>query len=202
MHSATYSWLSPATVYIAENIQCEKNILAFYCCHPELRTQRHPIADVMSNIIFQIVRQKSEILRDRFQHFQSMVQKWKMLSSNATEGIVGEDFEKAIIQSTVQLLREALTAVNKQDTRKLYIILDRVDQCDCKTTYLMNELAKLVRDDSCKVKIAVVNDTAYGMDWVTEKLDKGTLEHVMSRVEWRQRRMAAYERASKISSLS
>ena len=133
--TATYSWLSPATIYIAERIQQEQKVLAYYCCHPELRADERPaVADVIPSIIFQILMRKPDILRHKYPSFLSIVSEWQQHVQKSKD-------DRRLINLMVKLLREVLAEF--KDTGMVYIILDRVDQCSCRTRYLMDELAKL-----------------------------------------------------------
>jgi hypothetical protein len=178
--TATYSWLSPATIYIAERIQQEQKVLAYYCCHPELRADERPaVADVIPSIIFQILMRKPDILRHKSPSFLSIVSEWQQHVQKSKD-------DRRLINLMVQLLREVLAEF--KDTGMVYIILDRVDQCSCRTRYLMDELAKLVGDGSYAVKIVTVIAEEDGDEWDVDNLDEKVSTHVMRKIGWRQQK--------------
>ncbi|KAI9761888.1 MAG: hypothetical protein M1840_001541 [Geoglossum simile] len=181
IHSATYSWLSPAAIHIAKQVQNEKGLLVYYCCHPEIRAELHRISDIISSLVLQILRWKPEVLRQNHQRFRSAVQQWQR------PGLKPPD--RAAVQAMVQLLREVLVEFKAEGV--VHIVLDRVEQCDCKTHHLMDELAKLAGEQSCSVKIVAIID---GEEWDTSNLEESLLIHVMKRVGWRQERISPTER--------
>ncbi|KAI9858315.1 MAG: hypothetical protein M1813_007590 [Trichoglossum hirsutum] len=178
---ATYSWLSPAAIYIAKQVQNEKGLLVYYCCHPEVRSKIHHVADVMSSLVFQILRWKPEVLQQNHQRFRSTVRQWQRPGLEPTD--------RDAIRAMVQLLREVLTEVKTEGV--VHIVIDRVEQCNCKIHHLMDELAKLVGEESCSVKIAAIIE---GDEWDTSNLEEKPLAHVMKRVGWRQERILSVER--------
>ncbi|KAH0543405.1 hypothetical protein FGG08_002263 [Glutinoglossum americanum] len=186
--AATYSWLSPATVFIAEKAQSEKRLLAYFCCHPELRAEDHPLAqDVISHLAYQLLVQRPEILRYKYSSFCSIAQeRWQSTDP------------KISVKLMARLLRETLMELEKLgDTKTVYIVLDRLDQCEwtsaakpkCKIRDVLDELAKLVADENCSVKVAIVTGAMDQQEWDVDHLGEKVSRHVRWKIGWRQKKL-------------
>lgn len=77
-----------------------------------------------------------------------------------------------------------------------YIVLDRADQCTCTVRHLMDELAALVAEERCRVKMVVTYDTAFGSKWDVENLQRELMKGVCFREPWTQRVLGVWERES------
>ena len=194
---STISWLSLATVHVSELIEDEKhtsNILLYYNCHPGLREEKKATTDVLKSLLFQIISRRPRILAHRLNHITSSLERlvpteqqntqlWPMNIRQDKSHIT----QKENIKILVGLIHEMLTEVYLSSTLAssndqnfldggnsgiVYIIIDRIDQCFCKSRYLMDELASLVMDEKLRVKIMATHDIAYGDKWETENLDE------------------------------
>jgi hypothetical protein len=182
--ATTYSWLSPAALYVAQSIsQTEKALLAYYCCHPEVRAEKRRTSVVLSTLIYQLLSQRPSILRQKKGHYYEL----------ATHFIKEEDHNA--VQEMIQLLREVLIEVGKfEDNEMTYIVIDRVDQCSFSSLTIMDQLATLVVEPNCKVKIMVTCDTSFSQNWdiyarnVGELESKLLRERVHARGPWTQSR--------------
>jgi hypothetical protein len=81
----------------------------------------------------------------------------------------------------VRLLREVLMQVKAEGVVRT--ALDRIEQCNCKTNHLMDELAKLVAEGSFSVKNAAI---IKGDELDASNLDEKPLAQLMERIGWRQ----------------
>ena len=153
--ATTYSWLSPAASYVAQTIsQNEKALLAYYCCHPEVRAEKRQTSVILSTLIYQLLSHRPSILRQKNGHYYQL----------AAHFIKKED--RSAVEGMIQLLREVLVEVEKFEADEMtYIVIDRVDQCSFSTLTIMDQLAALVVEPNCKVKIMVTCDTSFSKDW-------------------------------------
>lgn len=75
----------------------------------------------------------------------------------------------------------------------VWIVIDRLDQCDIKLRWVMDELAKVAASDKCNVKILVVVDSANAESkWDFDELDREVRARVVPRVNWDQERLAGW----------
>jgi hypothetical protein len=181
----THSWLSPAAIYIAEDLSREERNVVFYCCHPELDSKTVPTKQVISSIFLQILKWKPHLLREKAVQFHSAVlsDAWRDASN-----------EKIMVSTMVRLLNDLLATV--KDLGTTFIVIDRLDQCESPLRIVVDELLHLVSDAACDVKLAVIAETSYGRgDWHPEYLqeDEFALERVFTRKDWNQRRMTHQE---------
>jgi hypothetical protein len=152
--STTYSWLSPATSYVAQaHLKDGKSLLAYYCCHPDVRAKERHSFLVLSALIYQLLSQKSAVLRRK-------KQKYLNLSRHSLEQRNSDS-----LKGMMELLRDVLIEVATfEDIETTYIVIDRVDQCSS-TLKVLDELALLVVEPNCKVKIMVTCDTSFSESW-------------------------------------
>lgn len=153
--ATTYSWLSPAASYVAQTVsQNEKALLAYYCCHPEVRAEKRRTSVVLSTLIYQLLLYMPSILRQKKAHYNEF----------AAHFIMEEDV--SAVEGMMQLLREVLIELRKLADKEItYIVIDRVDQCSFSTRTVMDQLAALVLEPNCKVKIVVTCDTSFSKNW-------------------------------------
>jgi hypothetical protein len=154
-----------------------------YCCHPEVRAEKRRTSVVLSTLIYQLLSQRPSILRQKKGHYYEL----------ATHFIKEEDHNA--VQEMIQLLREVLIEVGKfEDNEMTYIVIDRVDQCSFSSLTIMDQLATLVVEPNCKVKIMVTCDTSFSQNWdiyarnVGELESKLLRERVHTRGPWTQSR--------------
>lgn len=177
----THSWLSPATIYIAEELRKNERLVAFYSCHPGVRAEGHTGKDIMSIITYQILEWKPEILRRKDQQFRSKLQSVAWSSPEK---------EKAAVSLSFRLLREVLLDI--KDLGTVFLLLDRVDLCSWKLHNVMAALVELVESESCMVKIVVVLDTVRG-EWDSDRGEESALDRVMVHQGWDQRKLSPME---------
>jgi hypothetical protein len=181
----THCWLSPAAIYIAEDLSREEKTVVFYSCHPELDSKSVPTKQIISSIILQILKWKPHILREKAVQFHSVV------LSDAWRDAINE---KIMVRSMIGLLNDLLAAV--KDLGTTFIVIDRLDQCESPLRIVMDELLRLVGDEACNVKLAIIAETSYKRgDWHPEYLqeDEFALNRVFKHKDWNQGRMTHQE---------
>ncbi|MCJ1252165.1 hypothetical protein MMC30_009404 [Trapelia coarctata] len=184
-HGLTHSWLSPATIHVAEEAAIDGKKVAYYCFHPDNRADIDPKKDFLSTLICQILEWKPSILRRKNQHFLSVV-------SSKEWG--DRETHKTALAVRFSLLREVL--VEMKDLGSITMVLDRIELCNWKLLVLMHALvgfvASLTVDDCCVVKIMVVLDTAKEY-WDAESLEEKDADRVMLYQRWDQEQMSPLE---------
>ena len=181
MPGLTHCWLSPAAIYIAEGLIKEDKKLAFYSGHPELQSKSSSAKQIISSIILQILKWKPQVLRDKGVQFHTAV---------LSDAWQDSRNEKVMVRAMIRLLRDLLAEV--KDLGTAFIIIDRLDQCESEIRIVMDELAGLVGDATCRVKVAVIAETSYGRgEWRHEflKEDDYALDRVFVHKGWNQERM-------------
>ena len=185
MPGLTHSWLSPAAIYIAEELTKDGRNLAFYSCHSELESKSSSAKQILSAIIMQILKWKPIILRDKGIQFHTSV---------LSDAWQDSRNEKVMVRSMIRLLRDILAEVKELGTN--FIIIDRLDQCESEIRIVMDEFAGLVGDKSCDVKIMIVAETSYGRgEWRHEflKEDDYALDRVFVHKGWNQERITSQQ---------
>jgi len=190
----TYSWLSPAAIYVAEQQSASEksdDLCVYYNCHPSLSPDanvRHGSLELLGSIIWSVLRWKPAVLRHRWQHVKQGIEKAKSLRA---EGDIRQS-----VKSMINLLKDVLIEAQKRtDNGFAYFVLDRLDQIDIKLRYLMDELAHIVAVRDCKVKMFVVVDPAYAQgEWDLDMLDSEFRDRVLHQANWDQTRLPTYER--------
>jgi hypothetical protein len=181
----SHCWLSPAAIYIAEDLARENLHVAFFSCHPDLESRSIPMKRVISSIILQILKRTPHILREKAVQFHS--------------ALLSDPFRNSYNMKTqaramTKLLGEVLAAV--KDLGTTFIVLDRLDQCEGKFNVVMDELLKLVGDPACNVKLAIIAETSTGGgEWHPEFLpeDEYRLDHVFRHQDWNQGKLTNHE---------
>ena len=178
----THSWLSPAAIHVTEKERGENRRVAFYSCHPNALADRHSGREIISSIIFQMLEWKPDVLRHKFQQFQSMVQSdaWREREN-----------ENTVLHVMFQLLRQVILEVH--DLGRIYIVIDRIDLYSGNLRKMMNELVELVTDQSHVVKVMAVLDPARGYWDPSETIEEGALSRVFFHQDWNQRQLSAQE---------
>ena len=190
-HGYTHSWLSSAAVHVAEEGMREGGKVAYYCCHPDMRSESHRAKDVLRSLIYQILEWKPDVLRHKNQSF---------LSSVRSEAWRTPATDDEAIKSVLQLFREVL--VELRDVKSITVVVDRLDLCEEKLLVLMDSLVGFITgltDESCVVKMMVVLDPANGY-WDAETLDEKDAEKVMLRQGWNQRQLSPSEMQKRMHS--
>ena len=121
----THSWLSPVTSYVTEDMRNHGQKVVYYCCHPGNSAERHQGKDVIFSIAYQMLEWKPEILRWKYQQFKTIARSKARYAERETE----------VVTTCFQVLREVL--VEMKDLGMVFIVLDRVDQCDWKLQLMM-----------------------------------------------------------------
>ena len=133
----SHCWLSPAAIYITEDLAREGIHSAFFSCHPDLDSRPVPTKQIISSIILQILNQKPHILRKKAVQFHSAAMSDPFRNSyNA----------KTQARAMMKLLGDVLAAV--KDLGTTVIVLDRLDKCESKFNIVMDELLRLVGDSA------------------------------------------------------
>ncbi|KAK3690380.1 hypothetical protein B0T22DRAFT_515714 [Podospora appendiculata] len=166
----THSWLSPAAIYIAEDLTRQNANVAFFSCHPDFENPRVPGAAVLSSLVFQVLQWRPAILRNKDAEFRHIL---------ATTP--PDKRERGL----VILLSAAL--LEMQDMRAVPI------------DTITNELARLVTDlgssELC-VKVAIVAETSGGEgDWHSRFLPEHEFakDRLLVVREWNQRSLTPRE---------
>ncbi|TVY81584.1 hypothetical protein LSUE1_G003620 [Lachnellula suecica] len=175
------SWLSPAAIYIAEDLAWRKAHLAFFSCYPGLESRSICAKQIISSVAVQILKQHPQVLRENAVQLHTLA---------LSDPFRNDSERKAQNQAATKLLRDVLTPV--RDLGTTYIILDRLDKCQGKFNILMDELVKLVGDPSCDFKLVIIAETSLGGgEWHPEQLpdDSYSLDRVFTCQDWNQSRL-------------
>ena len=172
---STYSWLSPAMIFMFEKLRVENKQVLYYCCHPQLRAKTIPLRDVVLNLLYQAAALKPEMLQHRRQHFEVSIGKEVWCQAN----------RKEMLKKSFRVLNEMLELTGPET---VYIIIDRADQCEGKLYHLLESLLALTRNVTCTLKIAVLMDSAF---WNVDLDDFKDLQErarnfMESRLDWDQ----------------
>jgi hypothetical protein len=183
----THCWLSPAAIYLVEDLAREDINVVFYSCHPDLESKRVSVKHIISSIVLQVLKRKPQILREKAVQFHSAIRSDPWLESNAV---------KTQARAMMRLLGNVLEVV--KDLGTTYIIIDRLDQCegDGQFRVVMDEFVRLVGDPGCNVKLAIIADTSLGRgEWKSEYLPEGEyrVDRVFNHQEWNQRLLTNQE---------
>jgi hypothetical protein len=181
----THSWLSPAAIYVAEDLRADAKKVAFFSCHAELESRSVPAVEIVGSVVLQVLKWKMGVLRERAVQFHAAVlsEAWRDTSN-----------EKGMVHAMVGLLRDLLGAV--KDLGTVFIVIDRLDQCESPLRIVVDELLRLVGDEACDVKLLVIAETSFGRgDWHPEYLqeDEFVLNRLFVRKDWNQGRMTHQE---------
>ncbi|KAJ5730550.1 uncharacterized protein N7483_005058 [Penicillium malachiteum] len=148
----TCSWLSMASIDVAEKLRADGSFTLFYSCHPKLRADDIiPFQAPLSMLIYQALTHRPELLRYENQHLQSLIRQWQKES---------HDREKLTLM--IKTLRECLASATVNPQKPMYIILDRMDLCDgtkALKRHFLRQLLSLVTDDSLNLKLMLVLDS-------------------------------------------
>lgn len=180
-----HSWLSPAAIYITEDLAREDIHAVFFSCTPGHESRIVPPKQLVSSIILQVLKKKPQILREKAVQFHNAA---------LSDAIQNSSNTKAQTREMIRLLRDVLAQV--KDVGTTFIILDRLDLCEGKISVLMDEFAKLVGDLECNVKIAAIAETSTGRgQWHLDQLpdDEYKADRVLSCQNWNQLRLTTVE---------
>lgn len=181
----THSWLSPAAIYIAEDLMKNDVPIAFFSCQSGMESRLVPVKQIISSLVIQILKTQPRILREKAVQFHSFAQ---------SEGWQNTGDTRKQVNVIVNLLGEVLATV--KDIGPWYIILDKLDQYEGKFNLLMDELVKLVGGSSCNVKFVVIVDTSIGRgEWHPEYLsgDNIRMDRLFMRKDWNQLKLTNVE---------
>jgi len=191
-----HGWLSPAAIYIAEDhMRTAGEHVAFYSCQPDQRTGKSNAASVISSIVSQILSWKPEILRERDAKLRRIFEQ----SVRDNDGTVPK--QELILNARVSLLNALLSYM--AGIGVIYIVLDRMDQCETLIRDFMNELCCLVvSPPGVTVKVAVVVETSGGngnWDPENEMTDRRLYDTVKKSLfltkQWNQQLLTYHERS-------
>jgi hypothetical protein len=183
----THCWLSPAAIYLVEDLTREEINVAFYSCHPDLESKPVSAKHIISSIILQVLKRKPQILREKAVQFHSAIRSDPWLEANAV---------KTQARAMMRLLGSVLEVV--KDLGTTFIIIDRLDQCEGQFRVVMDELVRLVGDPTCNVKLAIIAETSFGGgEWKSEYLPEGEyrVDRVFNHQDWNQRLLTNQEMA-------
>jgi len=187
MPGYVHSWLSPAAIYMAEDLRVDKQKVAFFSCLPGLGHGFICPGTLLSSLILQVLAWRPEILRENDERFRRL-----LVRSDSTWSLT----------SLAKVLEEALAHAGGSGDNSVYLILDRLDRC-CGSEKTLWELMECfagivtrVGSPDFRVKIAVVAETTSGNgtwrdDWLS-KYDFN-LGRVYSSQGWDQRRLTTQE---------
>ncbi|OAP62731.1 hypothetical protein AYL99_01958 [Fonsecaea erecta] len=174
---STCSWLSPAAIYVAEQQLSENRHVAFYCCHPQMLSQRCGVQEAILSLVCQVAGWKPDMLRQN-PSFLSLAQSmtWK-------------DADDDVLNAMFKMLSDLLTELRPQ--RPVYIILDRADQCEYQSFQLVRKLMEVIQKARDMVKILVVMDSAlWGIDsWLCDGLKEDSGGFLVGRWDWNQQQL-------------
>ena len=179
----THSWLSPAAIYIAEEIQKQQHRMAFFSCHPDIQGDVYSARHVLSLLIYQVLKWNPAILRHSRQQFLTSIQSvtWRE-DHNKREGI----------REMCRLLHRAMGNV-RSEPGFAYIIMDRLDLCSSKLRYLMHSLIdELIMQQPSKVKIVAIFDST-NSDWDFDDLSEDVASRIMVEDDWDQQHLSMQE---------
>ena len=183
----THGWLSPAAIYLVEDLAREGINVAFYSCHPDLEGKPASLKHIISSIVLQVLKRKPQVLREKAVQFHSAIRSDPWLEANAL---------KTQARAIMKLLGSVLEVV--KDLGTTFIIIDRLDQCEGQFRVVMDELVRLVGDPTCNVKLAIIAETSFGGgEWKSEYLPEGEyrVDRVFNHQDWNQRLLTNQEMA-------
>lgn len=175
----THSWLSPATVNVVEEMRERGGLVAYYCCHPDLRAEIHEGRNIIEGIVYQMLERKPEALRRKGQQFRAMVRNEAWRTQDESAGV----------KLTFQLLREVLLELKEPGT--IFIVVDRIDLGSWKLHRVVAALVGLVLDEELgNVKIMATAAEYWDVESLEEKVPDS---HVMADQGWDQRLLGRME---------
>ncbi|KAJ2986019.1 hypothetical protein NUW58_g5232 [Xylaria curta] len=188
-----HSWLSPAAIYIAEDrMRTAGENVAFFSCQLDTTTGKTKAAVIISSVVSQILNWKPEILQERDVEFRRIIsESERRHGSNSSE-------EDLILRGRVSLLKAVLS--NMKGIGMIYLVLDRMDQCETPINDLMNELSRLLVSQTVMIKIVVVVETSCGNgNWELNGMNREIYHQVRDRLfiykNWNQR-LLTYQESS------
>jgi hypothetical protein len=138
-----FSFLSPAALAVLKQVENNKDFNTTYCfveTSAWLKPGRVPYAYlVISKIIWQLLKQNPDLIQDpgRLRNIRNRIQH--------------ADWKKTCPKIPCDVLIELLSEIPKT-----YIILDRIDRCDCFSVNFLEQLFRVIRECQTVVKIFVV----------------------------------------------
>lgn len=143
-------WLSPATIYVTEELRKQDKRVAYYCCHPG--PESAPliyIRDLISSLVWQILQWNPCVLKKEFTEIRYQIR----LFAN-------EDSEQAI-HAMFKVMDMVLTSFHGEDV--IYIVIDRLEACEPTELHhlMLVKFVNLVRKAPCIVKVMMVVDSSF-----------------------------------------
>jgi len=181
---STCSWLSPAAIYVAEQQLEKQKHVAFYCCHPQILSERCGIQEAILSLVCQVVGWKPDILRQN----PSFLSVARTISWKDT----GDD----VVNAMFKMLGDILIEFRLQEP--VYIILDRADQCEYQSFQLVRKLMEVIQKARSMVKIMVVIDSAlWAIDsWLCDGLKEDSDGFLVGRWDWNQQQLGFLDLSS------
>ncbi|MCJ1383605.1 hypothetical protein MMC17_006719 [Xylographa soralifera] len=154
-----FSWLTPATLYVADQCRENSRLTAIHCCHDEAFMEEDvPAQTVLSSIIYQLLEAKVTILRDQ--------SRYQALSARISDAA----WRASDLKAQFAVLHELLN-----DERNVYILIDRVDRIKGQPDRWVQPFVKLMKDSNCKLKILLVA-SSNGFELPEGKIDSDLVE--------------------------
>ncbi|MCJ1437026.1 hypothetical protein MMC27_006411 [Xylographa pallens] len=154
-----FSWLTPATMYLADQCREKSQLTAIHYCHDEAFMEEDvPAQNVLSSIIYQLLETRMTILRDQ--------SRYQALSDRISDAA----WRAPDLKAPFAVLHELLN-----DKRKVYILLDRVDRIKGRPERWLQPFVKLMKESNCRLKIFLVA-SSNGFEVPEGKVDSDLLE--------------------------
>ena len=179
---STYSWLSPASSHIVDQLGAEGKRAAYFSCHPDMHLRHVSSHLIVSSLLRQLLTWHSNILRNRVKEFSSIVhsKEWD-----------AEDQNEAL-ECQFKLLERVAKELPAQE--ETFIILDRIDLCDCASHNLVAALQHLIRNSHSLLKVAVAMERVWNSnDWYEcrDVVKSNNICYTLARMNWDQGRRSS-----------
>lgn len=139
-HSTGLCWLSPAFFDLMNRFRAENRSVAFHCCQTETSMEVSiPAADVILDLIYQLLELQPSILRDQA-WYESLHEKINL-----------QEWRSKDLSLPISVLKEVLDKFPCA-----FLFIDRVDRIKGDIQRWMKHLVKLLQDSEHLVKIFLV----------------------------------------------
>jgi hypothetical protein len=158
-----FSWLSPAALDVLSLVQTETEWITTYCLAGTSgwmeEDSRAQASLIISRIIWQLLEKKPDFIGDpdRLRSVQDRIQ--------------SENWTQTCPTLPCDLLIEFLA-----EFPKTYIIVDRIDRCQCYPVNFIDQLFRVVKESQKVVKIFVVLCESLARGFDDEALDRSGVE--------------------------
>jgi hypothetical protein len=154
-----FSWLSPAALRFLSFAENDKNFCTTHCLaetsawsNPDSQPSAHL---VISKIIWQLLNKKPDLVQDP--------RRLRDIRDRIKHNNWNQPCPKSLIDLLIELLSEF---------PRTYIILDRIDRCDCYSVNFLDELLRIIRECRTVLKIFVVLCETSANDFKDTALNK------------------------------